>query len=272
MAVSVSFIYKKSRDFIGTINTGGRYDLVPFEDPVTGNTILVFNQTNDPTLDNRFLITNPDFFHERYRGFLVSVTKRGAQWQLTGSFTISKTEGFHAGSGTGPYDDQDSSFFPFDNSIYGRDPNDYINADGLLNGDRKYIFKLQGNYQLPWNLTLSGNYSALTGRPFARQVFVPGTDIGGILNQGGRTIFAETRDGSRRTDNINLLDLRLEKLFVLKGSWTAAITADLFNVFNDSAFLDLATTLSGPGTEDTFAVPSIFVPPRRLMIGAKLKF
>ena len=272
LAISASYIYKRSRDFVGTINTGGVYEQVPFEDPVTGQTILVFNQINDPTTDNRFFITNPDFFYETYRGFLVSVTKRGTNWQLTGSLTISETEGFHAGSGIGPYEDQDSSFFPFDNSVYGLDPNDYINADGLLNGDRTYIFKLQGTYQLPWDLSLSGNYSALTGRPFARQIFVPGADIGGVLNQGGRTIFAETRDGSQRTDDINLLDLRLEKNFLISGSWNVAITADLFNVFNDNAFLDVATTLSGPGTEDTFAVPSLFVPPRRLMIGAKLKF
>ncbi|MCI0416069.1 hypothetical protein L0222_25120, partial [bacterium] len=179
--------------------------------------------------------------------------------------TISKTEGFHAGSGIGPYDDQDSSFFPFDNSVYGQDPNDYINADGLLNGDRKYIFKLQGSYLLPWDMTLSGNYSALTGRPYARQIAV-------VLNQGIRTVFAEQRDGSRRTENVNLLDLRIEKDFIVSGSFGFSVSADIFNVFNSDTFLDVATTLSGPGTEGAFGVGSIFVPPRRLMIGLKVKF
>jgi len=179
--------------------------------------------------------------------------------------TISETEGFHAGSGIGPYDDQDSSFFPIDNFFYGRDQNDYINADGLLNGDRTYIFKLQGTYQLPWNMTLSGNYAAMTGRPFVRQVFVPGS--GEILNQIGRNIFAEVRDGSRRTDSINLLDLRVEKLFQLGGSWQVGVSADIFNLLNDGAFLDIADPVFEVAPQHT-----IFLPPRRLMLGGKIRF
>ncbi len=265
LALGATYIYKRSRDFVGTINTGGTFEEIPFIDPVTGDTILVLNQTNDPLTDNRFLITNPDFFREEYHGFVLTITKQMSNWQLSGSITISKAEGLHAGSGIGPYEDQDSSFFPFDNSVYGQDPNDYINADGLLNGDRTYIFKLQGTYLLPWDMSVSGSYSAMTGRPYARQVTA-------ILDQGIRTIFAEERDGSRRTDAINLLDLRLEKDFPITGSFSVAVSADLFNIFNDGAFLDVATTLSGPGTEGLFGVGSLFVPPRRLMIGTKLKF
>ena len=265
LAVSGSYIYKRSRDFIGTINTGGRYEEVPVIDPVTGGTILVLNQTNDPLTDNHFFITNPDFFHAEYHGFVLSVSKQMTDWQLTGSLTISESSGLHAGSGIGPYEDQDSSFFPFDNSVYGQDPNDYINADGLLNGDRQYIFKLQGTYLLPWDLRFSGNYSLMSGRPYARQIAV-------LLDQGIRTVFAEERDGSRRTETINLLDLRIEKDFPITGSFSVAFSADLFNVFNNGAFLDVATTLSGPGTEGLFGAGAIFVPPRRLMIGTKLRF
>jgi hypothetical protein len=241
------------------------YEEVPVTDPVTGNTILVLNQINDTLTGNHFLITNPDFFYENYHGFVLTIMKQMTDWQLSGSITISRAEGFHAGSGIGPYEDQDSSFFPFDNSVYGQDPNDYINADGLLNGDRTYIFKLQGTYLLPWDMSFSGNYSLMSGRPYARQIAV-------LLEQGIRTVFAEERDGSRRTEAVNLLDLRVEKDFPISGSFSIAVSADIFNLFNDGAFLDVATTLSGPGTEGLFGVGSIFVPPRRLMIGTKLKF
>ena len=265
LALSGTYIYKRSRDFVGTINTGGEFEEIAVEDPVTGGTILVLNQTNDPLTDNTFLITNPDFFREEYHGFVVTVTKQLEKWMLSGSLTISKAEGLHAGSGIGPYEDQDSSFFPFDNSVYGQDPNDYINADGLLNGDRTYIFKIQGSYLLPWDMSLSGSYSAMTGRPFARQITV-------VLDQGIRTVFAEERDGSRRTEAVNVLDLRVEKDFPIKGSFLFSVSADIFNLFNSGAFLDVATTLSGPGTEGLFGVGSLFVPPRRLMIGTKIKF
>lgn len=262
-ALSMSYIYKTSYDYIGTINIGGQYEQIPFTDPVTGETIMVYNQTNDPTADNLYFITNPDFFYSHYNGFIVSVNRRmTSNWMVNASLTVSKTKGFHAGSSLGPAADQDSSFFPSDNAHFGQDPNDYINADGLLNGDRTYIFKLQGSYQLPWTMRVSANYSWMTGRPYARQVAV--TD----LNQGTRVIFAEKPDGSRRTSDINLLDLRWEKDFDLGGSFNTSVSLDLLNAFNSGAFTDVATRLSGPN----FGVGSVFVPPRRLMVGLKLHF
>ncbi|HSE41177.1 MAG TPA: TonB-dependent receptor [Acidobacteriota bacterium] len=267
LGLSASFVYKRSRDFVGTINTGGVFEQIPFTDPVNGQTIMVFNQLNDAS-ENLYFITNPDFFYENYRGFIISLNKRlTTNWLMNGSLTISKTKGFHAGSGQGPAADQDSSFFPLDNARFGRDPNDYINADGLLNGDRTYIFKLQGTYMFPYDIKLSGNYSWLTGRPYARQIAVTDT-----LNQGAKVIFAEERDGSRRTSDINLLDIRVEKEFPISGEFRVAVSADIFNLFNSDSFYDVATTLSGPGTEGVFGVGSVFVPPRRVMLGAKLRF
>lgn len=266
-AVSLSYIYKKSYDYIGTMNIGGTYQIVPFIDPVTGHAINVYNQTNDPATDNLYFITNPSFFYSRYNGFIVSVNRRLTnKWMMNGSLTISKIKGFHAGSSLGPGADQDSSFFPSKNANFGTDPNDFINAGGLLNGDRTYILKIQGSYELGWGVRLSGNYSYLTGRPYARQIAVTG------LNQGTHIVFAETRDGSRRTSNINLFDLRFEKDFELKGAWNTSVSLDFLNLFNSNAFYDVATTLSGPGTEDTFGVGSVFVPPRRVMVGLKLHF
>lgn len=266
-ALSASYIYKKSKDFIGTNNIGGQYVDVPIVDPITGQTIIVKNQINDPTTDNHFLITNPSVFYERYKGFLISMQKRMSEkWMMNGSLTISSAHGFDAGSGLGPADDQDSSFFPSANARFGQDPNDFLNADGLLNGDRTYIVKVQGTYQIPWDLKVSGNYSYLTGRPYARQIEVTG------LNQGTRKIFAEVRDGSRRTPNVSILDIRVEKAFPIGKSANITVSADIFNILNSSAFYDVATTLDQPGTQDIFGVGSVYVPPRRMMLGAKINF
>lgn len=266
-ALGATYIYKRSRDFIGTINVGGRYEDVPFVDPVTGETILVKNQINDPVTDNHFLITNPDFFYERYHGFMISVKKRmSKKWRMDGSVTLSRTSGFHAGSGLGPADDQDSSFYPAANARFGEDPNDFINADGRLNGDRPLIVQIHGSYDLPWNLKLSGNYSYLTGRPYARQIEVTG------LNQGTRKIFAEPRDGSRRTSNVSLLDLKVEKGIPIGKTFSVNFWADIFNLLNSNAFTDVATTLDQPGTEDIFGVGSAYVPPRRMRLGTAIRF
>lgn len=275
-AVSASYIYKRSSDFIGTENVGGVYEDLAYVDPLTGKTIIVKNQVNDPTTDNHFLITNPSFFYEHYHGFLISLNKRmSTKWMMNGSLTISRSRGFHAGSGLGPGADQDSSFFPPDNAHYGEDPNDFINANGLLNGDRTYIVKVQGSYDLPWDLKVSGNYQWLTGRPYAAQTEVPGCNqdvTTGCLNQGTRKVFVEERDGSRRTSNVSILDLRVEKRIPFGDVAGLTVTADIFNLFNSDAFYDVATTLNQPGTEAIFGTGSIFVPPRRMMLGVKVNF
>jgi hypothetical protein len=101
----------------------------------------------------------------------------------------------------------------------------------------------------------------MSGRPYARQITVD-------LDQGRRTIFAEERDGSRRTSTINLIDVRIEKEIPLSEDIRVALSADIFNILNSDAFYDVATTLTGP----LFGVGSVFVPPRRVMLGAKLQF
>ena len=67
----------------------------------------------------------------------------------------------------------------------------------------------------------------------------------------------------------NLLDIRLQKDFKLGETARFAILADGLNVFNNDAYDGVGSRL---GTSDSFGVPTDFVLPRRLMLGAKLTF
>jgi len=254
--VSATFVYKRSRDFLGQRNEGAVYQEIPFEDPLTGETLTVFNQVNDTNL---FLLTNPPDFKQTYRGFAVTATKRFSQgWSLIGSFTVSKNEGLNSGSTESPSSDASST----DNFSFGRDPNDLINADGIVWSDRTYMFKIQAVYELPYDVELSANWQWFTGRPWVRQVQAS-------LDQGIKLVFDEPNDGSRRVDNQNLMDLRVEKAFPVYGSLRASVLADIFNAFNSDASLDVASQV---GTQDVFGVPNTFVGPRRLQLGFKLTF
>ncbi|MGH9461949.1 MAG: TonB-dependent receptor [Vicinamibacteria bacterium] len=256
LGVNATFVYKRSRDFLGQRNQGAVYEEIPFEDPLTGEIITVFNQVNDTNL---FLLTNPPDFNQTYRGFAVTATKRFSQgWSLIGSFTVSKNEGLNSGSTESPSSDASST----DNFDFGRDPNDLINADGIVWSDRTYMFKVQAVYELPYDIALAANWQWFTGRPWVRQVQAS-------LNQGIKEIFNEPNDGSRRVDDQNLVDLRVEKAFPVYGSLRASVLADVFNVFNSDAALDVASQV---GTQDVFGVPSTFVGPRRLQFGFKLSF
>ncbi|KKN18227.1 hypothetical protein LCGC14_0957900 [marine sediment metagenome] len=49
----------------------------------------------------------------------------------------------------------------------GKDPNDWINAEGLMTMDRTWVFKLQLAYNFPWDILASVNYQRMSGRPYA---------------------------------------------------------------------------------------------------------
>jgi hypothetical protein len=83
------------------------------------------------------------------------------------------------------------------------------------------------------------------------------------------TILAERIDGSRRVGSWNLLDVRFQKDFTLGANTRFALFADGLNLLNNDANDGIGSRL---GTSDSFGVPTDFVLPRRLMLGAKLTF
>ena len=87
--------------------------------------------------------------------------------------------------------------------------------------------------------------------------------------QPAHQILGEPIDGSRRVATWNILDVRLQKEFKLGKQGAFAVFADGLNVTNDDAYDDVGGRL---GTSDAFGQPAFFILPRRLMLGAKLRF
>ena len=121
----------------------------------------------------------------------LSLTKRLAQrWQAIGSLTISKNEGMNAGTNRRFGQNQSSLA-----SNFGEDPNDFINAYGLMPADRKYMWKLQSTYWFPYHIGLSANWQYLSGVPYVLRLQTR-------LNQGTRRSSRPTvmvRCGRRRS-------------------------------------------------------------------------
>ena len=63
--------------------------------------------------------------------------------------------------------------------------------------------------------------------------------------------------------------MRLQKEFKLSGEANVAVFADALNLFNDNANESVA---SRRADASTFGYPTRFIFPRRLMLGAKLRF
>ncbi|MGQ0735811.1 MAG: hypothetical protein ACT4QD_19420 [Acidobacteriota bacterium] len=176
------------------------------------------------------------------------------------SLTLSKTEGLHAGSASGP------SSAP---SVFGDDPNELINAYGLLGLDRDKMFKLQGSYILPANVVLSTNWFWIAGRPYARKLNVSTFADGTRSAQGTFTLFLEPRDGSLRLPAQNYANLRAEKRFELGGRRRFTVMVDLINVSNsDTPILFITENVAS----NNFALPDEVFLPRRAMVGLRFEF
>jgi len=190
-----------------------------------------------------------------------------SNWQGTLSLVLSKSEGREPASTQGPAAAQSGTSGGFGRVGCGTacqgGQNDYVNTDGLLIGDRPVVAKAQVIYKLPWNLLVSGNLQHQTGRPWARQVRVSGLGF-----PSNPTIYMEPLDGSRRVPSLNLIDARVQKTIPL-GSANLDLFLDMLNLTNTDA---TENVLSRRGDVTTFGVPSRYVYPRRLQLGARIKF
>jgi hypothetical protein len=223
LSVGATFIYKKEKDLIGWEDRGGIYEEISMVSPDNGQTYTVFNQTNELG-SNDYWITNPSGYGHTYRALIFSFAKRYSNnWQLYASLTWSKAEGVNIVSNvTGYY----QSWALATAGSVGKDPNDYTNADGPLNHDRTWIFKLQASYSFPWGILASMNYLYQTGVPIPTFVRI-------FPNQNpdwGRSIFAEPR-GPDRYKPWNLFDFRLQKTFNIYKSLKLDAMIDVFNLF-----------------------------------------
>jgi outer membrane receptor protein involved in Fe transport len=264
VGLSATYTHKRGRENPAWHDITGVYqDAVYIDDQgaeATGQPIEVLRLVSDP--DERFFeIDNDARMKTTINGFTVQLTKRWTDnWSLTGSFNYLRATGaLPSGRGSTTSNQAASLIF----SDFGRNPNDFVNNEGRLTGERPVAAKAQFLYEWPYGILLGLNYIYQSGRPWTRRVRV--TDVTDIFTE----INAEPIDGDRRVASWNSLDLRLQKSFSLSTEASFLIFGDLLNVFNEDTNQNVLSRL---GTSESYAFPSAFIPPRRLMIGAKFQF
>ncbi|HXC79785.1 MAG TPA: TonB-dependent receptor [Candidatus Acidoferrum sp.] len=270
LAVALAYIHKNGSNFIGWTDVGGQYR----EETRTladGQTLPVFVLTNS-TKDRRFLLTNPDGYSLTYNGLVMVVEKRRSNgWQGLASYTLSRASGLQASSGATAADAQGSTVAPAfpTATTFGRDPNNLTNADGRLPNDRPHMFRVMGTIDVPrTGLVVGANLQYFSGKPWAATTLI-------ALPQGDQRILLEPR-GSRRLSSQAILDLRVSRTIRFGGLGRIELLADVLNVLNDAAEEALATDtlfVTAKGTTSfspNFGKPTVFMDPRRAMLGARL--
>jgi hypothetical protein len=271
LSVGGSFIYKKGHDLIGRIMPNATYVSVPWtytnRDGQT-ETVTLQSQTNaSSAIGTTPEIINQPLFYQDYKGLVVQASKRMAnRWMMLASITLSSSTGLNAGSGSrDPYANQQSN-----SGSFGLDPNDFINAGGVLVGSRPVMFKLQGSYLLPLDITAALDWQVLSGKPIFTAVETPA----GLLDQGQRPIFdIPTTTELLRAPTDNIVDLRFERKFKLGGPFSATLGINILNLLNNDAFYSVAsTTIPTSATNPGYEEGVTFVPPRRANIMLRLSF
>ncbi len=280
LTLSTSLVYRKNKDFIETVSRDGEF--VPVTGFVgvrdangdrvsTGQQVTLFDYLN--AADDVLLVTNPSGLKRDYKGATITLTRRlRDNWQMLASYVYSESEGTIDNvsfSSTGGGNGGPGSFLDTPNSL--------VNADGALTNDNTHQVKIQGTYQIPkWNLSLSGNYTYLTGRAYTLRsncLLVAGEpDENGNptqdcynFTQGAFRYFGERR-GSHRLAARNEIDLRAEWQPKI-GQNRLGIILDVFNATNQGRAVT-AETRDG----SSFGNPLTYNAPRQFRIGFRYNF
>ena len=133
--------------------------------------------------------------------------------------------------------------------------NDLINTDEGRYNFGTWAFKLTGTYDAPWGIRLAPSYRHQSGQPFGRTFLA-------TMNYGAQRVLAEPLN-SQRQDNINVVDLRVEKS-VPFGARRLGLVLDIYNITNANTEQNINWN-SG----STYLAPSTIIGPRILRFGAR---
>jgi hypothetical protein len=257
MAVSVSYHRRHHRNGLGILDrarTADAYAPVArtYTDPVTGQSesITIYSLLPEFVTARDRYISNVEVLRSDYNGVQFDFQKRMSnRWQMLAGLSLQAHEGY----------DHNSTYTAVDLS----NPNTSINrANGSVFIDLPWTFTLSASYVLPYDVMLSGKYTARSGEPLNRL-----TVFGGLpASQVSETIRLVERGVDRTESVTRFVDLRLAKR-LRAGTATFEPTLDVFNVLNANHVL-LQTEQIG----STWGRPTRILTPRVVRVGITAKF
>ena len=155
--------------------------------------------------------------------------------------------------------DHDNRYFgqPIRQNTFPVTPNDFINAGPEGRHEfRVWVAKVHGTYQAPWDLRITPLLRHQSGQPFGRT-------FSASLNYGNNIRVLAEPVGTRRTDNVTILDVRVEKGFRFYRTRRLSGFVDVFNVLNANPEQNISWS-SG-----SFLQPLNIVAPRIARIGTR---
>ncbi len=256
LALSVGYHRRLHRDGLGILDRARTPDTyAPLERTYVDadgqvRSITIYNLRPEFVTARDRYISNVPFLTSNYDGVQFDLQKRlSNRWQMLAGLSFQRHRGFdHNGTYTG---------VDFSN------PNSALNReDGSVFIDLPWTFTLSGSYQLPYNVMVSGKYTARAGDPLNRSA-----TFGGLTaSQASETIRLVQRGTDRTEDVTKFVDLRFAKRFAL-GLSNLEASFDVFNILNANHVL-LQTEQIGT----TFGRPTRILSPRIVRLGLTARF
>lgn len=181
--------------------------------------------------------------YDIYWGYDLIFTKRlSHKWMMNGSATYQMQKHYYGANG---YTDP-TTIWAYEGQIYGVGMG---GSSGKIQRDffSRWMFKLSGLYQLPFDMNISGTVSAHEGTFFATTFVIRDTGVPGASSRETQKTIPIAAYGNRsRLPEVFVLNLKVEKMIKLGDTSKMFFSADLFNVLN--ATTDLRKYDIGYGT------------------------
>ncbi len=149
-------------------------------------------------------------------------------------------------------------------------PNNNINRLGLIVDDTPVQLKVSGEYALPWKIEISGNFQHSSGTPLGETLTVTSALLppGTTLTQSSQTLYVAP-PGAVRLPDVNLLDVRMGRVFRVGERWKFLPELDIYNLLNRATYMAENTSVNAGAL---YLNPQTVLPPRLFKIGMKVDF
>jgi hypothetical protein len=188
--------------------------------------------------------TNRRDRHRGFNGFELTFTRRTAgRWSMNASYAYNNAvEHFGTAALEDPTCVADTCPVDFQYA-----PESAGSGIGNVFQNAKWLLKLNGRIQLPYDLNVAANYLGRQGFPFPQSILTPDR-----ANGGGTAQVQLDPMGAVRYDNLHIIDLRLDRTFRLRAVRIVP-ALDVFNLTNAGTVLAInrqqaaanANTVSG---------------------------
>ncbi|HEY7055922.1 MAG TPA: hypothetical protein VH458_05325, partial [Vicinamibacterales bacterium] len=272
LAVGVNYIWRRYTNFQFTDTIGldpSDYSAVVYTPPAASCPAgarcpaVTYFQPNFqlPTVTNLTNFTT-DQYNRMFNGIEVTARKRLTnRWMVNGSLVYNSTivhNGF-GGAFANAVPEDPTNLTTRDGFQY-----DYLTAGSGLGNvyvNAKWLVKISGQYQAPYDFNVSAFYNARQGYPFEASIQTPsranGSGIAAVLLDGV---------GSARLPDYQNLDLRLERPIRAAGTIRVVPSVEVFNAFNGNTIQALQRTQNAATANRISAI----VAPRVARFGVKV--